>query len=68
MLLGKAAFILPGGIGAVEGTMLVLYTSLDIPKAICVIVILGYRLISFWLPMLIGFIGFPYLKRKQPKP
>lgn len=68
MLLGKTAFILPGGIGAVEGTMLVLYTSLDIPKAICVIVILGYRLISFWLPMLIGFIGFPYLKRKQPKP
>lgn len=64
LLLGKMAFIIPGGIGIVETTMLGLYTGLGIPSATCAVVILGYRLISFWIPTISGFAGIPYLDRR----
>ncbi len=63
LLLGKIAFVIPGGIGIIETTMLALYTGLSVPKATCAVVILGYRLISFWLPNIIGFTGIPYLDK-----
>ena len=55
LLVGKMAFIIPGGVGVVEGSMTALYTGLGTPNAITVVVVLGYRLISFWLPSLFGF-------------
>jgi uncharacterized protein (TIRG00374 family) len=55
LLLGKMAFIVPGGVGVVEGSMAALYTGLGVPDSITVVVVLGYRLISFWLPSLSGF-------------
>ena len=54
LLLGWAGF-LSGGVGIVEGTMAALYTSLDVPYAVAVVVILTHRIISFWLPTLLGF-------------
>ena len=62
LLLGKVSF-LPGGVGIVEGTMAVLYDGLGVPNAVTVVVILAYRLISFWLPILAGFPMIPYLQR-----
>lgn len=53
ILLGKVSF-LPGGVGIVEATMTAIYTSLSVSNHVAVVVILGYRLISFWLPLLIG--------------
>ena len=61
-LLGKVSF-LPGGVGIVEGTMAVLYDGLGVPNAVTVVVILAYRLISFWLPTLLGFPMVAYLQR-----
>jgi uncharacterized membrane protein YbhN (UPF0104 family) len=55
LLLGKMAFLLPGGVGVVEGTMAALYAGLGVPAPVLVVVILTYRLLSFWLPTLIGF-------------
>ncbi len=55
LLLGKAAFFLPGGLGIIEGTMTALYTGMSVPDAVVVVVILGYRVASFWLPTLLGF-------------
>jgi len=62
LLLGKAVF-LPGGVGIVESTMTAIYTSHGISSEIVVVVILGYRLLSFWIPALFGFPLVAYLQR-----
>ena len=67
LILGKIAFLIPGGVGVIEGSMVALYTSLKVPNEISVVVILGYRLISFWLPTLLGFLAAVYLSRKSSK-
>jgi uncharacterized protein (TIRG00374 family) len=66
------AFMLPGGVGVIEAGMVAIYDSLLVPNAVSVVVILGYRLFSFWLPTLLGFVAaaylsgkFPFSKRKQ---
>jgi hypothetical protein len=64
LILGKMAFLFPGGVGVIEGSMVALYDSLQIPDAISVVVILGYRLFSFWLPTLLGFAAAAYLSGK----
>jgi len=61
LLLSKFTF-LPGGIGLVEGGMAAIYTGLGVPGATAVVVILTYRIISFWLPTLLGFPLFVYLQ------
>ena len=61
-LLGKALF-LPGGVGAVEGSMVALYASLGVDPEVGVIVVLAYRVLSFWIPTLLGLIAAPYLER-----
>ena len=65
MLLGKMAFILPGGVGVVETSMIALYTSMGISSSIAVVAILGYRLISFWIPSIAGFPIAGYLERSS---
>ena len=65
LLVGKVAFSIPGGIGVVEGSMTVLYTRLGIPQSTAVVVVLAYRLISFWIPSLAGFPIAAYLQRSQ---
>ena len=67
LLLGKVAFIIPGGVGIVESSMAALYTGLGVPQATTVVVVLGYRLISFWIPSLAGFPIAAYLQRTQNK-
>ena len=64
-MLAKVAFILPGGVGVVEVSMVALYNSLNVPNAVSVVVILGYRLFSFWLPTLLGFAAAAYLSGKS---
>ena len=65
LLFGKMAFLLPGGVGVVEGTMAALYTGLGVPAPIVVVVILAYRLLSFWLPTLLGFPIAAYLQHAE---
>ena len=62
LLLGKMVF-LPGGVGVVEASMTALYRSLGVPDAVVVVVILAYRLLSFWAPSILGFLFIPYLNR-----
>ena len=64
LILGKMAFLLPGGVGVIEGSMVALYDSLQVPNPVSVVVILGYRLFSFWLPTLLGFVAAAYLSGK----
>lgn len=69
-LLGKIAFILPGGVGVVESSMAALFSQLGVAPGSAVVVILGYRLISFWIPSLLGFPIAAYLQsgRKDHHP
>jgi uncharacterized protein (TIRG00374 family) len=53
LLLGRASF-LPGGIAVTEVAMAALYGGLGVAANVAVIVVLVYRLISFWLPALLG--------------
>jgi uncharacterized protein (TIRG00374 family) len=66
-LLGKIAFLFPGGIGVIESGMAAIYTNLGIPGSINVVVILSYRLFSFWIPSLLGFGVAGYLQRTPAK-
>ncbi len=59
-LLGKSTVIL-GGAGVVEAGMVALYVILGVPRAIAIVAVLGYRLLSFWLPTLIGIPLVPFL-------
>ena len=53
ILLGRASF-LPGGIAVIEVAMAALFTGLGVPANVAVVAVLTYRLLSFWLPSLIG--------------
>ena len=64
-ILARMAFLFPGGLGVVEGSMVVIYDSLQVPNAVSVVVILGYRLLSFWLPSLLGFAAAAYLSGRS---
>jgi uncharacterized protein (TIRG00374 family) len=55
LLIGRVAFFIPGGIGVVESTMVALYDNLGVPDPVSVVVVLAYRILSFWLPFLLGF-------------
>jgi uncharacterized membrane protein YbhN (UPF0104 family) len=65
LLLGKLAFFLPGGVGVVESSMAVIYNGLGVTPATTVVVVLGYRLISFWIPSFVGFPIAALLSRSQ---
>jgi uncharacterized protein (TIRG00374 family) len=66
LLIGKVGF-LPGGVGIVESTMTAIFVSLAVPNDVVVVVVLGYRLISFWIPTLLGFPLAVYLQRVTKK-
>ena len=68
LLLGRMAFVVPGGVGVVESSMVALYGSLGIPNADAVVVVLAYRLISFWCPSLLGFPVAAYLQNARTRP
>ncbi len=63
-LLGKVTVIL-GDVGVVETTMVGLYGSLGVPTPICVVVVLVYRLFSFWMPTLAGIALVPYFEHRK---
>ncbi|WP_321419978.1 lysylphosphatidylglycerol synthase transmembrane domain-containing protein [uncultured Methanomethylovorans sp.] len=65
LLFGKMAFFIPGGVGIVEGTMAAIYGGLGVQSSIIVLVVLVYRMISFWLPTLLGFPLAAYLQNSN---
>ncbi|MHC1740382.1 MAG: YbhN family protein [Anaerolineaceae bacterium] len=64
ILLGKMAFLFPGGVGVVEGTMVALFRGLQVKNSIGAVVVIGYRLFSLWLPLIAGFFATAYLSGK----
>lgn len=48
--------ITPQGIGIVEGVMALVFISLGVPVARATVIALAFRGLTFWLPLLIGFV------------
>lgn len=56
----------PSGIGIVEGVMTVALNTLGVPLAAAAIIVIAYRGITFWLPMLGGVLAFRQVSRSGP--
>ncbi len=52
--------LLPGGLGAVDGMMILLFSIAGVPPSISAAVTIIERLISFWLPSFLGILMLPY--------
>jgi uncharacterized protein (TIRG00374 family) len=52
--------LLPGGLGAVDGLMIILFTAAGIPSSISAAATIVERLISFWMTIIIGLAFLPY--------
>jgi uncharacterized protein (TIRG00374 family) len=46
---------IPQGIGVVEGTMTLVFTSLGIQSGAALVIIIAFRGLTLWLPLIIGF-------------
>jgi uncharacterized protein (TIRG00374 family) len=55
-ILFMIVFPTPQGIGAVEGIVPLVLSSLGVPANQAVAVVLSYRGLTFWLPLFIGFV------------
>ncbi|MEV0589778.1 lysylphosphatidylglycerol synthase transmembrane domain-containing protein [Nonomuraea cavernae] len=55
----------PGGLGAVEASLIVGLTVAGLPKELATSAVLLYRLLTFWLPVLPGWASFTYLQRHE---
>lgn len=52
--------LLPGGLGAVDGMMILLYSYAGIPPSVSAAATLVERLISFWMTTILGVAVLPY--------
>jgi len=52
--------LLPGGLGAIEGFMILLFSSVGIPPSVSAAATVIERLISFWMTTIIGLVALPY--------
>ncbi|WP_433794595.1 lysylphosphatidylglycerol synthase transmembrane domain-containing protein [Actinoplanes sp. CA-252034] len=55
----------PGGVGLIEASMLAGLTAAGMPDATAAAVVLLYRLVSFWLMLPLGLVGWLRLRRED---
>ena len=55
----------PGGLGAVEAALTAGLTAAGVPGANAVSAVLLFRLLTFWLPVPVGWVALNYLERQQ---
>lgn len=53
----------PGGLGFVEGTLVLIMTGLEVTLHQATVVMLAYRGITFWLPFVLGFGALRWVNR-----
>jgi uncharacterized membrane protein YbhN (UPF0104 family) len=68
-LIGQLGGLLPipGGIGGIDGGLIGTLVVYGAPAAGTAAAVLGYRLILFWLPLIVGAIAFGGLRRDMPR-
>ena len=60
-----AAAPTPGGLGAMEAALVAGLTGVGMEPGIAVAAVLSYRLLTYWLPILPGWLSFHYLERRD---
>jgi len=64
--------VTPQGIGVVEGIMPLVFGSLGVPSSVATLTVLAFRGLSFWLPLVLGFLLLRKLDvfhtKKTPSP
>ena len=55
----------PGGLGAVEAALAAGLTATGLPAATAVSAVLLFRLLTFWLPVPVGWAALSYLQRRD---
>jgi undecaprenyl-diphosphatase len=55
----------PGGVGAVEAALIAGLTATGVPSEVAVPAVLTYRVATFWLPVLPGWLAFTLLTRRD---
>ncbi len=55
----------PGGVGAVEAALSAGLVAAGLPGAKAVSAVLLFRLVTFWLPVPVGWVALSYLQRKD---
>ena len=56
----------PGGLGVVEGLLTITITAMFIPVDAAAVIVLSYRVITFWFPFLLGMLSFQLVNLKKP--
>jgi uncharacterized membrane protein YbhN (UPF0104 family) len=59
---------LPGGLGGIDGGLLGTLIVFGTPAAVTAAAVLTYRVILFWLPLIVGAIAFASLRRGLNQP
>ena len=59
-----AAAPTPGGLGALEAAVVAGLTGVGMESGAAVAAVLSYRLVTYWLPILPGWISFHMLERR----
>jgi undecaprenyl-diphosphatase len=59
-----AAAPTPGGLGALEAALVAALTGVGMESGAAVAAVLSYRLVTYWLPVLPGWISFHVLERR----
>jgi len=59
---------IPGGIGGIDGGLIGTFVVYGAPAAATTAAVLAYRLILFWVPLLIGAVAFVSLRRSMERP
>jgi uncharacterized membrane protein YbhN (UPF0104 family) len=67
-LIGQLGGLLPipGGIGGIDGGLIGTLIVYGTPAAVTAAAVLAYRVILFWLPLIIGGVAFALLRRDMP--
>jgi uncharacterized protein (TIRG00374 family) len=60
--IASAIPLTPGGLGVIEVTLVAVTVGFGAPRAIAVLAVLGYRIISYWLPLIPGAIAYLRLR------
>ena len=60
-----AAAPTPGGLGAMEAALVAGFTGVGVEPGIAVAAVLSYRLATYWLPILPGWISFHLLEHRN---
>jgi uncharacterized protein (TIRG00374 family) len=59
---------IPGGIGGIDGGLIGTFVVFGAPAASATAAVLAYRIILFWIPLILGAVAFFSLHRSLARP